>query len=150
MELKLPPPLVALLLCALMWGIDLLLPAGRVQAEVQSVIALALVCVGIGFSLSAVLMFRAAHTTVDPRAPGKATQLVAGGVYRLSRNPMYLGLLCTMTAWAVYLGSPWALPVLPIYVWYITRFQILPEEVALHRLFGASYVAYCARVRRWI
>ena len=91
-----------------------------------------------------------AATTVDPRDPGKATRLVAGGVYRLSRNPMYLGLLCTMTAWAVYLGSPWSLLILPIYVWYITRFQILPEEAALHRLFGASYVAYCARVRRWI
>lgn len=150
MELKLPPPLVALLLCALMWSIDFLVPVGRVQAEGQAVIALALVCVGIGFSLSAMLVFREARTTVDPRDPGKATQLVASGVYRLSRNPMYLGMLCTMTAWAVYLGSPWGLPLLPIYVWYITRFQILPEEVALHRLFGASYVAYCARVRRWI
>ena len=53
-------------------------------------------------------------------------------------------------AWAIYLGSPWGLPALPLYVWYVTRFQILPEEAALHRLFGASYTAYCARVRRWI
>ncbi|MBK6288962.1 MAG: isoprenylcysteine carboxylmethyltransferase family protein [Gammaproteobacteria bacterium] len=150
MELKLPPPLVALVLCALMWGIDHALPVGRVQTAVQGLLALVLVCLGIGVSVSGMLAFRAARTTVDPRNPGKATQLVAGGIYRLSRNPMYVGLLCTITAWAIYLGSPWGLPALPLYVWYVTRFQILPEEAALHRLFGASYTAYCARVRRWI
>ncbi len=97
--------------CArLMWGIDHALPVGRVQAEVQGLLALVLVCLGIGVSVSGMLAFRAARTTVDPRNPGKATQLVAGGVYRLSRNPMYVGLLCTITAWAVYLGSPWGLP----------------------------------------
>jgi protein-S-isoprenylcysteine O-methyltransferase Ste14 len=134
----------------LIWGIDRLLPWGRVHFEAQNLLALGLVCLGIGFSSSGMLAFRAARTTVDPRDPGKATHLVAAGVYRLSRNPMYVGLLCTLSAWAVYLGGPWGLPALPFFVWYITRFQILPEEAALHRLFGASYTAYCARVRRWI
>ena len=80
---------------------------GRVQTAVQGLLALVLVCLGIGVSVSGMLAFRAARTTVDPRNPGKATQLVAGGIYRLSRNPMYVGLLCTITAWAIYLGSPW-------------------------------------------
>ena len=150
MELKVPPPLVALLVCLAMWGAAQLLPLAQLRFGGRNVVALALICIAIGFSSSGVLAFRKARTTVDPRYPHKASQLVDGGVYRLSRNPMYVGLLCALGAWSVYLGNPLNLLWLPLYMWYITRFQIKPEEAALQGLFGADDDAYCARVRRWL
>jgi protein-S-isoprenylcysteine O-methyltransferase Ste14 len=82
--------------------------------------------------------------------PETATALVCGGVYTVTRNPMYLGLLVLLIAWAVYLSSAWALLGPLAFAVYITRFQILPEERALGTLFGAEYAAYRARVRRWL
>ena len=145
-----PPPLVALVLCVLMWGVMRLMPLAQIQSGGRNLLALLLICVAIGFSSSGVLAFRSARTTVDPRYPHKASQLVDGGVYRFSRNPMYVGLLCALGAWAVYLGNPYNLLALPFYVWFITRFQIKPEETALRTLFGEAFEAYCARVRRWL
>ena len=82
--------------------------------------------------------------------PGASSVVVTGGVYRLTRNPMYVGLVLLLWGWSVYLGSPWAWLGPLLFVGYVTRFQIVPEERALTRLFGADYVAYCAKVRRWL
>jgi protein-S-isoprenylcysteine O-methyltransferase Ste14 len=150
MELRLPPPLFALLLGALMWGVDRLLPAVRVAFPGQVPFAFVLLGLGIGCTLAGMLAFRAARTTIDPRYPDRASQLVVAGIYRFTRNPMYLGLLLDLAAWTVYLGQASALLALPLWVWFIGRFQIRPEEAAMHRLFGAAYAAYCLRVRRWI
>jgi protein-S-isoprenylcysteine O-methyltransferase Ste14 len=79
-----------------------------------------------------------------------ASALVTGGVYRLTRNPMYLGLLLDLLAWAVFLWAPLALAVLPIFVLYIHRFQIVSEERALSSLFGSEYADYKQLVRRWL
>ena len=147
---KVPPPVVGALVAAGMWGLSLLGPQLSIPAVPKYAAVAMLVAAALAFDLVGLLAFRAARTTLNPLEPERATALVTGGVYRITRNPMYVGLLCTITAWAIYLGSPWGLPALPLYVWYVTRFQILPEEAALHRLFGASYTAYCARVRRWI
>lgn len=150
METRLPPPLLALLLAALMWLADRALPVPDIGASWREPLALLLLGAGVGCTLAGMIAFRAARTTFDPLHPGRATQLVTGGIYRRTRNPMYLGLLLDLLAWAVYLGQPAALLALPLWVWYIERFQIRPEEAALHRLFGAAYAAYCLRVRRWI
>jgi protein-S-isoprenylcysteine O-methyltransferase Ste14 len=150
MENKVPPPLVALVLGALMWGADRGLPTARLEFTAREPFALLLLATGIGFSLAGILAFRAARTTIDPLHPERASQLVVNGIYRLTRNPMYLGLLSVLAAWAVYLGQPVALLALPLWVAWIGRFQIRPEEAAMHRLFGAAYSAYCLRVRRWI
>jgi len=150
MDTRIPPPVVALVLAACAWGLDNLMPELRRafpwQAEVTSV----LLVVGLAGMLSGVLAFRIARTTVDPLHPERAAQLVVSGIYRRTRNPMYLGMLLLLAAWAVYLGQPLALITLPLWVWFIGRFQIRPEEAALRRLFGSSYVAYCSTVRRWI
>jgi protein-S-isoprenylcysteine O-methyltransferase Ste14 len=109
-----------------------------------------LVLVGLGFDVAGLLAFRASRTTVNPLRPHRASALVSGGVYRITRNPMYVGLLLLLLAWAVHLAALWPLAVLPLFVLYIGRFQIAPEERALHRLFGDEYRAYVARVRRWL
>jgi protein-S-isoprenylcysteine O-methyltransferase Ste14 len=96
------------------------------------------------------LAFRAARTTINPMAPQRTRALVTGGVYRITRNPMYVGMALLLSAWAVALGSTWALAGPLGFMLFITRFQIRPEEQALHALFGETYAAYCRRVRRWL
>ena len=82
--------------------------------------------------------------------PEAASALVRSGIYRTTRNPMYVGLLLILVAWAVLLSSVWTLLGPLVFVLYITRFQIIPEESALSALFGADYAAYQSSVRRWL
>lgn len=97
-----------------------------------------------------VASFRRAHTTVDPRYPQKMTALVTGGVYRVTRNPMYLGMLLALAGWALWLGQLLPFIILPLFILFLNRWQIAPEERALERTFGAEYTLYRARARRWI
>ena len=150
METRIPPPVVALVLCALAWGADRLLPQARIALPGQGAVAVLLLGLGIASILAGVLAFHAAKTTVNPLHPERATALVVLGIYRHTRNPMYFGLLWVIAAWVVWLGQPAGLLALPAWVSFIERFQILPEEAAMHRLFGASFAAYCQKVRRWI
>ena len=83
-------------------------------------------------------------------SPEKSSALVCTGIYKYSRNPMYLGMALLLLAWAIYLASAWALLGVLAYVLYITRFQIIPEERVMEKLFGQEYLAYKAKVRRWL
>ena len=150
MDTRIPPPLLAIVLAACAWGLDGLNPDLRQVFAWQMESACFLLAAGLACTISGVLAFRMAKTTVDPLHPERASQLVVLGIYRRTRNPMYLGLLLLLAAWAVYLGQPLALIALPLWIGYVGRFQIRPEEAALRRRFGSSYVAYCNTVRRWI
>lgn len=149
METQIPPPVLAIFLAALAWGVDRRVPQMRLAFPFQAELGVILLALGLSCMLSGVIAFRRAKTTVDPLHPGRATQLVVRGIYRRTRNPMYLGMLVLLVAWSTFLGQPLALLVMPVWVWFIGRFQIQPEEAALRRLFGASYAAYCSKVRRW-
>ena len=150
LELKIPPPALAALLAAAMWGIARGLPAWHVPPPVRSWIALSVAGLAVFVSLAAMVAFARARTTINPTTPGATSSLVHAGVFRITRNPMYLGLLGLLIAWAVFLPSVWAFAGPVVFVWYIGRFQIAPEERALSGLFGADYAAYQARVRRWL
>jgi protein-S-isoprenylcysteine O-methyltransferase Ste14 len=106
--------------------------------------------IGLAIALSAVAWFRRARTTVNPLAPETVSSLVTSGIYRVTRNPMYLGLLFALLAWAVLLANPIALIFLPLFVLYMNRFQIGPEETALEARFGSEFLSYKAGVRRWL
>jgi protein-S-isoprenylcysteine O-methyltransferase Ste14 len=149
LELKIPPPVVALLVAAAMWGLAWVTPPSDAPAF-RVAIALALAAVGVAFSIAGVVAFGKAKTTKNPMQPEAASALVVGGVYRLTRNPMYLGLTFALLAWAAFLWSAWALLGPVVFVAYIARFQIAPEERVLATLFGAEYAAYKAKVRRWL
>jgi protein-S-isoprenylcysteine O-methyltransferase Ste14 len=82
--------------------------------------------------------------------PDASSAIVTGSVYRLSRNPMYLGFLLVLAAWAMFLSSLAAALVLPGFVGYMNRFQIVPEEQVLLKKFGPAYAQYMSRVRRWL
>lgn len=150
LELRIPPPLVALGLALLMWLTSLLFESLPVPFEFRLVAALALVAIGQSISIPGILLFRRAGTTVNPFKPCTTSSLVTNGVYRLTRNPMYIGLLLTLLGWAAFLSSLPALLFLAGFVLYMNRFQIEPEERALLSLFGVDYAAYQKRVRRWL
>jgi protein-S-isoprenylcysteine O-methyltransferase Ste14 len=150
LELKIPPPAVAVLIAAAMWVLSLAATALQVSAAIRMFAAGAVALVGGGISLAGVLAFRRVKTTVNPFKPRTASSLVTSGIYRVTRNPMYVGLLFVLVGWTVSLSSALALLGPVAFVFYIGRFQIAPEEQALSALFGSEYSAYKCRVRRWL
>jgi protein-S-isoprenylcysteine O-methyltransferase Ste14 len=147
---KIPPPLVGVLVGLAMWLSASFGPAWALSPAARNAAVAILVVAGVTFDVLGLLAFRAARTTVNPLKPQRASALVTGGVYRVTRNPMYVGMCCLLSAWAVYLSAvlPFAGPA--VFVMYMTRFQIRPEEQALSQLFGEEYAQYTARVRRWL
>lgn len=114
------------------------------------VLALVIGAAALAVDISGVVAFLRARTTVNPLRPDKASTLVTGGIFRRTRNPMYLGMAMLLVGWAVYLANPLTLLGIPAFVAYLNRFQIAPEERALEQRFGADYRGYRARVRRWL
>jgi protein-S-isoprenylcysteine O-methyltransferase Ste14 len=147
---RVPPPLVALVCAGLMWLVAQLWPELQVSMPYQWVGASLFIGIGLAFDLVSVAAFLKARTTVTPLAPEKASSLVTGGLYRFTRNPMYLGMLLILAGIAILLGSPANMAILAIFVTYITIFQIKPEEAMLERIFGDTYRLYQRRVRRWL
>ena len=150
LELKVPPPILALLLGVAMWGASSLEPHVAIAASYRWAAALVIALVGATFDVLGLLAFRKSRTTVDPLKPQRASTFVTSGVYRITRNPMYVGLVFFLVAWAVFLGALWPFLGPVLFVPYVNRFQIEPEERILARLFGADYSRYTAEVRRWL
>jgi len=150
LELKIPPDVVALVLAALMWLASAVTPGLSFPLLVRVLVAGVPAVVGAGLIIDARVMLGRARTTWQPGTPGRTAALVTGGVYRFSRNPMYLGMLLILVGWAAALMSPVALGVSAVFVPYMDRFQIWPEERVLSALLGQSYRDYLSGVRRWL
>jgi protein-S-isoprenylcysteine O-methyltransferase Ste14 len=150
LKLKIPPPLVALVAALAMWFAARAAPSCTFMLPAQRILAACVAVVGVATSIIGVASFRRAGTTVNPMRPEKASSLVISGIYKLTRNPMYLGLLLVLLAWAVFLSNAVAFIALPAFVLYMNRFQIGPEETALASVFGQEFAAYKSRVRRWL
>lgn len=150
LELRIPPPVVGLVLAAGMWAIahvSLILPWSPIlRLSAAATVAV----VGVAVVLGGVWSFRRARTTVNPLRPEKTAALVSTGVYSFTRNPMYVGMALVLLAWAIYLSALASLVGPVLFVAYITRFQIVPEERVLDDLFGAAFAEYKRRVRRWL
>lgn len=149
LELRIPPVVLVVGFAIVMWLITWLLPSVTV-AQVSWWLALLPALAGLLVSLAGVVAFRSASTTVNPTTPEASSSVVTAGVYRWSRNPMYLGFLLLLVAWALYLGNLGAALMLPLFVLYMKRYQIAPEERALYQKFGSEYLEYTSRVRRWL
>ena len=122
----------------------------QIAPLVRAAMAAALLVSALFAILSGIVSFRQARTTVNPMKPETATTLVTSGVFRYTRNPMYLGMLLVLLAWAAFLASPASLAGVIAFVIYMRHFQIRPEEAALTSLFGQAYLEYRQRVRRWL
>ena len=150
LELKVPPPAVALVTAVLMWLVSRATAALAFEFPAGNILAIGLAAAGIIIAVAGVVTFRRARTTLNPTKPESSSSLVSWGIYRITRNPMYLGLLLELTGWAIFLSNWLAFVFLPVFIVYINRFQIVPEERVLTSLFGREFVAYQSRVRRWI
>jgi protein-S-isoprenylcysteine O-methyltransferase Ste14 len=150
LELKIPPVVQAFAGALLMWLVALVTPVLDLSPQFRLAGGLAMAGVGFLIALTGIITFRRAGTTIHPTNPDAASSLVTSRIYRFTRNPMYLGIILVLFGWALFLASIPSLVVLPLFVLYITRFQIVPEERAMVSLFGSEYDAYRQKVRRWI
>ena len=150
MKLIIPPPIQGIIVAIVMWALARWTPGLAFDFPGRAALVWAFGGVGVAMEIIAGLMFLRAKTTVNPPKPENARTLVTTGLYRISRNPMYLALLIVLIAWGLHLANPLAAGPVIAWVFYITQFQIKPEERALREKFGGDYDAYCNRVRRWI
>ncbi len=150
LELKIPPLIQVLIITIVMWAFSFIFSTAVFAIPGHVWIALALAILGAGIAGLGVLAFHKAHTTIDPRTPNATSELVVSGIYQWSRNPMYLGFLLILTGWAMYLASIPALLLLPVFVLYMNRFQIEPEECFMTDKFGEMYKQYQTTVKRWL
>jgi len=134
----------------LMWLAAWALPALAFPLEARGAIAAALVLAGVVIASVAFFQFRRAGTTVNPMTPAESALLVTQGIYRFSRNPMYVGDALMLIGWALWLANAAALAAVALFVVYLNRYQIAPEERALGTRYGAAYTEYCRVVRRWL
>lgn len=149
-DTRIPPPVILLCTGAGMWWLARHWPQFTFDLPFRPWCALTIALAGLVFGLVPALRFSRAGTTTNPLHPQHSTHLVVDGLNARSRNPMYLDMLLLLLAWVVLLANVASALLLPVFVWYITRFQILPEERALAARFGDDYAAYRARVRRWL
>ena len=150
LELKIPPVLVTILFAGLMWLVSRLTPSFPLEMEFRIAAFLIFVIAGTAIGLAGVASFRKANTTVNPLTPDACSSMVRSGIYRFSRNPMYLALLLALLAWGIFLHNFYSLALTVVYVVYLNRFQIQPEERALEQVFGTEFLEYRQQVRRWL
>ncbi len=147
---RVPPPVWLLIFAAVMWTLDRYCPIVTLIAAPWNRLGYLPIAFAPLAPAAAVIQFRRARTTTNPMDPAKASTLVTGGVFRWTRNPMYLGLSVLLVGFAIRLGtlSPFVLP--PMFAFLITQVQILPEEQALRARFAGDYERYCREVGRWL
>lgn len=150
MSLKIPPAIVTLIFGSLMWAVDWYLHVGWLNFNIVLWIAEVSCATGGIFGLLGLVQFYRHSTSIDPHKPDKASDLVTDGIYRISRNPMYVGLLFILAGYAFYLANLLTFLLLLLFVMYMNRYQILPEEVVMEEKFGDEYLRYKSEVRRWL
>lgn len=147
---RIPPVAVTLLVASLMWVASAAVPAWRLDVPGREFATLALAGLAGSVGLAGLRAFRLARTTSNPLRPDRASALVTAGIYRRTRNPMYVALAIALLAWVVWLGHALALPGVAAFVAWMNRFQIAAEERALRALFGEDFERYCREVPRWL
>ena len=147
---RLPPLAVAPLAAAMSWLAARAAPSLAFDFPGRAVLALLLVAAAVSVGLAGVVAFRRARTTVNPLQPERASALVTGGIYRHTRNPMYLAVATMLLAWGLWLGNALGPLGAVLFVAWMDRLQIPPEERALAALFGEEFERYRRTVRRWL
>ena len=150
MSLRIPPLAQFLVCSALCWGLARLLPEWSLGSSLWTYVGYGLIVVGITLLAVALLAFARARTTVNPLSPEQAETLVNTGLYRFTRNPMYLAMALLLFGGALTLGSIAAMAAPAIFVVAMTILQIKPEERALESHFGKAFTVYRGQTRRWL
>jgi len=150
LELKIPPPVYALGIGLLMWLLNEHFPLFHFISSPWNKIGIGIILIAGSLDLWSLVLFFKKHTTPNPMKPENTTGLVIKGLYKFTRNPMYVGLQIILIGYAIWLGSFTPFIILPIFYWIITKMQIKPEEKILEEKFGDEYLNYKNSVRRWL
>jgi len=148
METKIPPPVVTLIFGFAIYLSRKIFP--EIEIQYSSFFGMVLLLLGFLILISAVKLFRNDKTTVNPLSPEQATKLVTNGIFKLSRNPMYLGMAVILASVAVFFNIIGGIIFMALFCLYITKFQIIPEEKAMKELFAQDFEQYMQATRRWI
>ena len=148
METKIPPPIVTLVFSLSIYFSREMFPAIEIQYSLY--LGIFLLLSGFFILVSAVRLFRKDKTTVNPLSPEQATKLVTDGIFKYSRNPMYLGMAFILGSIAVFFNLLGGIILIALFCAYITKFQIIPEERAMRNLFSDDFEKYIKSTRRWI
>lgn len=150
LDLRIPPPLVAAACAGGAWWAARETPTLLMSLPAKLPVAVAIAAVGVLLAVVGVLTFLRARTTIHPLTPERSSALVTGGIYRWTRNPMYLGMAVVLLGWTWWIDHPAGFAGIAVFVGFITRFQIMPEERALAERFGTAFAEYRFSVRRWL
>ncbi len=150
LKIRIPPPFYALVIALLMWSLDRYLPLIQLSIPELHLIGWILIALGAFIDLWSLALFFSHRTTPNPLKPERSSHLVTSGMYRFSRNPMYLGLLLILLGWFFLLGSLTPFLMVPLFVVVLSHQQIIPEEQSMENNFGKEYRQYKESVRRWI
>ena len=145
---KFPPPLVALTFGFLINYTKNIFPKIEIKNEI--IFGSFMIISGLIIILSAIILFKKYQTTITPLNPSNATKLITDGIYKFSRNPMYLGLLLVLVGISIILNLTGGFFFILLFILYINLFQIIPEENAMLDLFKDEFLDYKKNVRRWI
>lgn len=148
METKIPPPLVTLIFGLSIYFSRELFPT--IEIKYSFYVGIFLLLLGFLILISAVRLFRIDQTTVNPLSPKQATKLVTEGIFKFTRNPMYLGMACVLASLAMFFNIIGGIVFIALFCAYITKFQIIPEEKAMIDLFSQDFDQYKQTTRRWI
>jgi len=153
LENRIPPPLImliTLIFMAIVSRFDYERALQLTPSAVNNYLGITLVFLGFLVAVLGIREFKRVETTINPMQPEKASSLVRSGVFRFTRNPMYLGMLLVILGSACYLASIWSALGVLFFFAFIVRFQIIPEERAMRNLFFEEFEEYCRNTRRWL
>tara|TARA_X000000950_G_scaffold153690_2_gene188730 strand:- start:4662 stop:5108 length:447 start_codon:yes stop_codon:yes gene_type:complete len=148
MKTKIPPPILALVMIVLIYLSSFFIESTKFNY--QGSLSVLVLILGLACAIPSFKLFARYKTTISPLKPSDATALVTEGMYRYSRNPMYLGLLLLTIASTIWFGTWFGIIVNILFIFLINFLQIIPEEEALLEIFGEEYEEYKKNVRRWI
>ena len=148
MHTKFPPPLVTLVFGLGIYFSRFLSPI--IEFENSLILSLISLIIGLFILISAAREFRSSKTTINPLKPEQATSLVTAGIFRFSRNPMYLGMVFILSSLAISFNIIGGVIFIALFCVYITVYQIIPEEIAMKKIFSQEFESYMKSTRRWM
>jgi protein-S-isoprenylcysteine O-methyltransferase Ste14 len=150
LALKVIPPVQIVVCAILMLILKYLFPQYHLSLAFSFPLIIVLITSASIIGILALYGFHKHQTTFHPHTPEQTSTVVDSGIYAYSRNPMYLALVLILLALALYLKNLSCFAIVPMFIWYITRYQIKPEEEMLDKLFPHNYQTYRSKVRRWL
>ena len=148
MKTRIPPPILALGMIVIIYLSSFFIES--TTFNYQGSLSVLVLILGLACAIPSFKLFARYKTTISPLIPSDATALVTEGMYRYSRNPMYLGLLLLTIASTIWFGTWFGIIINIVFIFLINFLQIIPEEEALLEIFGEEYEEYKKNVRRWI